>query len=168
MKKPFSARVIGAWLLPLAVMCMIFCFSAQDGDESATLSNGFILTILGWLQNAIPHWRSMTQTEFITMLSPFIRKGAHVTEYLILFLSLMPLLKLYRLTCRPFVALGITFLYACSDEFHQRFIPGRCGCFRDVLIDCSGALALTLLFLFILYVKHSRQILRNITEQETE
>ncbi|MBQ3466792.1 MAG: VanZ family protein, partial [Oscillospiraceae bacterium] len=32
------------------------------------------------------------------------------------------------------------FLYACSDEFHQLFVPGRAGMFSDVLIDTVGVL----------------------------
>lgn len=36
-------------------------------------------------------------------------------------------------------ALVFTFLYACSDEFHQTFVPGRLGCVSDVLIDTVGA-----------------------------
>ena len=31
-------------------------------------------------------------------------------------------------------------LYGVSDEFHQRFVPGRSSCFDDVLADSSGAL----------------------------
>jgi len=34
----------------------------------------------------------------------------------------------------------LSFLYACSDEFHQTFVPGRAGQFKDVLIDTAGAL----------------------------
>ncbi len=35
-------------------------------------------------------------------------------------------------------SLAFVFLYACSDEFHQSFVPGRGPAFRDVLIDTSG------------------------------
>ncbi len=38
------------------------------------------------------------------------------------------------------LALALTVLYACSDEWHQRFIPGRTSCVRDVVIDSLGAL----------------------------
>ena len=31
--------------------------------------------------------------------------------------------------------LGVSLLYALSDELHQHFIPGRCGSLKDVLID---------------------------------
>ena len=32
------------------------------------------------------------------------------------------------------------FLYACTDEFHQNFIPGRNMAFKDVLIDTIGGI----------------------------
>ena len=38
------------------------------------------------------------------------------------------------------IAFLCTFLYACSDEFHQLFIPGRSGEFRDVMIDSTGGI----------------------------
>lgn len=37
-------------------------------------------------------------------------------------------------------ALFIGFLYACTDEFHQTFVPGRSGELRDILIDTFGVL----------------------------
>jgi VanZ family protein len=42
-------------------------------------------------------------------------------------------------------SLALSFLYACSDEWHQRFVPGRQCAATDVLIDSFGAwLALVL------------------------
>ena len=38
-----------------------------------------------------------------------------------------------------------TFLVACLDEWHQRFVPGRVGSIRDALLDAAGALFLNLL-----------------------
>ena len=32
-----------------------------------------------------------------------------------------------------------SFLYACTDEIHQIFVPGRSAQFRDILIDTFGA-----------------------------
>ena len=36
--------------------------------------------------------------------------------------------------------IGFVFLYACSDEFHQYFIPGRVMAFKDVMIDTTGGI----------------------------
>ena len=30
------------------------------------------------------------------------------------------------------------FLYACSDEYHQTFVPGRAGTMIDVAVDMAG------------------------------
>ena len=37
------------------------------------------------------------------------------------------------------LSLIFSFLYACTDELHQIFVPGRSAQFRDVLIDTLGA-----------------------------
>ena len=37
-------------------------------------------------------------------------------------------------------AVIFSIFYACTDEIHQYFIPGRAMAFKDVLIDSSGAL----------------------------
>jgi VanZ family protein len=34
---------------------------------------------------------------------------------------------------------------ASADEFHQTFLPNRTGLASDVLLDCTGAIALQLL-----------------------
>ena len=43
------------------------------------------------------------------------------------------------------LAVFIGFLYACTDAFHQTFVPGRSGEFRDILIDTFGVLLGTLI-----------------------
>ena len=37
------------------------------------------------------------------------------------------------------MSITLSFLYACTDEIHQIFVPGRSAQFRDVLIDTLGA-----------------------------
>ena len=37
------------------------------------------------------------------------------------------------------MSIFLSFLYACTDELHQIFVPGRSAQFRDVLIDTLGA-----------------------------
>ena len=44
----------------------------------------------------------------------------------------------------------LSFLYACTDEIHQIFVPGRSAQFRDVLIDTLGASFGTLIAYLIL------------------
>ena len=51
---------------------------------------------------------------------------------------------------------AIAFLYACTDEFHQRFTPGRSCQFTDVLIDSAGALIAILIISLIVRRKYMR------------
>lgn len=51
-------------------------------------------------------------------------------------------------------ALLICVLYAISDEVHQKFIPGRSGEVRDVIIDTAGAsVGISVYLLFGMIVK---------------
>lgn len=109
--------------LTLGIMLTIFLFSNQDANVSDT------------------------QSGFFAMLLPFlsvwvIRKIAHMTLYAILAFcaacsQIKPSFKKVLLFCA---------CYACTDEFHQLFIPGRSGEIRDVCIDCLGACIGFLLF----------------------
>lgn len=109
--------------LTLGIMLTIFWFSNQDANVSDT------------------------QSGFFAMLLPFlpvrvIRKIAHMTLYAILAFcaacsQIKPSFKKVLLFCA---------CYACTDEFHQLFIPGRSGEIRDVCIDCLGACIGFLLF----------------------
>jgi VanZ family protein len=39
-----------------------------------------------------------------------------------------------------------TFIVACLDEWHQRYVPGRVSSFRDVMVDTTGAIFLNIVF----------------------
>lgn len=110
-------------LLTLGIILTIFWFSNQDANVSDTQS-GFFAMLLPFL----PVW--------------VIRKMAHMTLYAILAFcaacsQIKPSFKKVLLFCA---------CYACTDEFHQLFIPGRSGEIRDVCIDCLGACIGFLLF----------------------
>jgi hypothetical protein len=68
-------------------------------------------------------------------------KGWHATEFAILFLLCVALLRrrIPRLDRAVLLSLPLTALFAASDEWHQRFVPGRGGHFSDVCIDVGGA-----------------------------
>ena len=46
------------------------------------------------------------------------------------------------------ITIFISILYAFSDEFHQYFVPGRSSTISDVLIDTTGILFATIIYLF--------------------
>ena len=60
---------------------------------------------------------------------------------MILYFLAFNLLRLYITRKKAYIySLIIVFGYACSDEFHQLFVEGRSGQFKDVLIDTSGGI----------------------------
>ena len=149
------------WILLLGWMAVIFLFSAQDAEASSSLSSGFLHRfILIFLPE-----QATGNEELVHTLGFLIRKAAHMTEYAILAILAFAQLRQYFPayvskkqewqpgSCRhhPFFQILLTicfiFLYACTDEFHQRFIDGRSGQFTDVCIDTLGGLCGCLLFL---------------------
>jgi VanZ family protein len=71
-----------------------------------------------------------------------LRKTVHFLEYALLALLFLRALRGEAPLTRKHLgwALALTVLYACSDEFHQAFVPGRAARAHDVLIDTAGAL----------------------------
>jgi VanZ family protein len=99
------------WLAPVALMAVIFAFSAQPDLNSGL---GTIDTIG--------------------------RKLVHVGQYALLTLLWWRALRT-RLDGRRAVvaAFLVTILYAATDEFHQSFVHGRSASPIDWAIDCAGA-----------------------------
>lgn len=145
------------WLsiLPaLLMLLLIFGFSAQDGATSGSLSYKISYAVICTFHRIFS--LDFSETELVSKandLQFFIRKLAHVTEYFLLTLSLylplriwLPYKRLsiagkqffYRLIL-PMFFLGLFF--AVADEFHQIFVPGRCGTPLDVLVDSVGIIA---------------------------
>jgi len=110
---PKALRAAAPFLAPLALMALIFAFSAlpSDGDDHGPLvlvlrklthfGEYFALTALWW-------WALRTRIGGRRALAP---------------------------------ALAIAIGYAVTDEIHQTFVDGRVGTWRDVLIDSAGAFA---------------------------
>lgn len=144
------------WLPPLVWMVLIFTGSsdAKSYQHTSLLVEPF----LHWL---FPH---MTQAH-VEAIHHLIRKSGHLTEYAVLALLLWRAVRPpVKNDSRPLVApersargwnwgeaggaLALVFLYAASDEFHQRFVPTRTPLVSDVLIDtCGGAAGLFALWI---------------------
>lgn len=139
-------------VLTIVWMIIIFLHSAMNGDDSSAES-GFVGYLVAYIIK--PGFGSMSkamQAEYIESISFIIRKLGHMAEYAILTGLVMGWLyeakrKLSLLWC-----LGFSFIYACTDEIHQLFVPGRAGMFTDVLIDMAGALIGMLGVLFVCWL----------------
>ena len=126
-------------ILLLLWMILIFYLSGQTADLSDELSEASTGRIAGLLSLILRNADIETIASFLMEYIAYIRKAAHVFEYLILGI-------LASMNCDEFlksrtfqVSLVFCFIYALSDEFHQLFIAGRSGETADILIDTCGA-----------------------------
>ena len=132
-----TRKALLRWLPPAIWMALIFTGSTDRGSSQHT--GGFIEPLLRWL---LPHAAQAT----IETLHFLVRKCAHLTEYGILRILVLRALapespEAFREKRGKWVlwAVGISALYACSDEFHQIFVPSRGASIDDVLLDTCGA-----------------------------
>ncbi len=154
-----------------AVCVAIFCFSAQNAEESSGVSVGFTEKLL-----ALFGEKGESLREIAKAIDGIIRKAAHFSIYAALgfFAGFSAYFKKNGGTfcvknkssvfCTMLaVPLPFCVLYAVSDEFHQYFVEGRACRLTDVLIDSSGALCgvcagfLLLLLISLLLQKRRRK-----------
>jgi len=138
--------------LTLTVLWIAFIWSnsLKTGVESGE-DSGRVFTIIS------------KTTESLGLGTPisehFIRKAAHFTEFAILgalFCADLVCLRAVRFTQNMYVSAPLLFcsvpasaLFAALDEFLQNFSDGRGPSIKDVLIDTSGALCATIIFIGI-------------------
>lgn len=147
MKKIISFIVLILWMI------VIFSFSSADANKSTSTSDKVITTMIEIKDKITNNETPNNEKEIIVKNSSFyIRKLAHITEYLILGFLMFNLLKQYSVT-NIYYAIGLSILYSYTDEFHQLFISGRSGSIRDVLIDSIGILIGTYLYK-LLFIKN--------------
>lgn len=133
-----NKRKIIYWILLIVWMIGIFIMSNQPASISDSQSEGVIKVLLsiGIDANSI----------FGQLANFIVRKCAHFLEYMILAILYFNVAKLYFDKKIVIIStIVFVFVYACSDEFHQLFVPGREGAFRDVLIDTFGGTSALLL-----------------------
>ncbi len=154
MKRKYRVILLAA--LVLVWMSVIFAFSSQDGAASSETSGRVVMAVIAIIRPDFNSLAVSEQENFRNLVTFFVRKGAHFTEYMILGVLLFLFYYEWRLKIfliqekgckrlqlrlrRVWLAAWITgTLYAVSDEFHQMFTGGRSPQVRDVCIDSSGA-----------------------------
>lgn len=134
------------WAAVISVMAAIFLFSSQNADISGKTSTGFTEKIIRIAD--VGHRLSADEIDILARrLDYVVRKSAHFTIYAVLGFFVFLLLAAYRAASGKTLAYSLlwSFLYSCSDELHQHFVPGRAMLVRDVVIDSCGALCGALL-----------------------
>jgi len=138
------------WIMVIGWMIVIFLFSSQPGEVSSE-NNKFVIYIFKFI--------GLDLNSILGTLSDFIvRKAAHFTEYFILYILLYRAINTKKnWDIKVFIgSILMVFLYACSDEYHQAFVPGRGPAFRDVLVDtCGGLTAFLIMYIRVTLKKSS-------------
>ena len=100
------------------------------------------------------------QSDFIPMVDFFLRKWAHILEYMLLYLSLFFIfvrqnlapIYLQNWNIAHIYSFTISFMVALSDEWHQTWVFGREGTPKDIVFDSIGfLLAYTILYLWYIF-----------------
>ncbi|MBS0659183.1 MAG: VanZ family protein [Verrucomicrobia bacterium] len=133
---PFILSWLRWWWPALGLMTFIFFASTDLGAMShqSRLLGPFL------------RWLGVGEAQALEIIG-FVRKGGHFGGYALLGLACWrgwwarPLL----FCCERWplhqaaVPLVLAALYACSDEWHQSFVPSRTASVSDVLLDSTGA-----------------------------
>ena len=125
-------------LVVILCMVIIFLFSTDNSVESTKKSNRVIIEVTSFFKLDL----SKKQQQYvIDMFFVPVRKMAHFFIYFVLGIALVSFLREFSIPIRRLLLLSIflAFLYACTDEFHQLFVPGRSGQIIDVILDTFGA-----------------------------
>lgn len=133
-KKALGILILFLWII------IIFLFSGSDASSS-TAQTQVALDILSSIAE-----KNTVVNSFLLKLNQnnnifySIRKLAHLTVFCILQIITFTILRGFGQSFlrSSIYSLLIVFGYACLDEIHQYFVPGRSCQFTDVLIDSIG------------------------------
>lgn len=119
------------------IMTVIFYFSHQNAVQSSEVSSSFLMELLQMF-----HLEVLLENQTLEfILTYLVRKSAHFVIYFCLGIGSYLWMKHTSLSDKAAViAFFICFVYSCSDELHQVFIPGRSGQVSDVLLDSFASL----------------------------
>lgn len=142
-----------SFLPAIFMMYIIFGFSGDTGEESSSLSARVTEQVIMVLEQITPEVipEGQAKEKFAYNLQGVIRKLAHMAEYALLTITWLFALWVNGLKGKKqlLITLLICFAYACTDEIHQLYVPGRSGKFTDVCIDMVGVGSV----LFLVWIK---------------
>lgn len=152
------------WLLPICWMGVIFYSSSQPYERqdikpflSDKMDLSFLEPLLGWISFSYHHSEVSVASHGISgFIEFFIRKGAHVAVFFLLFCLFYLALKkacTISLNLTIFISFLLTVAYAILDEYHQGFTSNRTAYVGDVFIDSFGGLLAVILLLGVRKLK---------------
>ena len=146
-----------SWIIVIIWAIVIFIMSSMNTNESNNSSKHVINNVVektvettNGLGITDKHPSKNKMDRAIEKLNYPLRKAAHASEYFIFTILILIALKNSGVigNKRFIIALGICFIYACTDEYHQTFVNGRTGQFSDTLIDTFGGFVSCLMYTF--------------------
>ncbi|MBQ4592165.1 MAG: VanZ family protein [Clostridia bacterium] len=158
---------IPLWIAVVLWMALIFSFSMETAAESSESSGGFIRTLLETFDRNFLSLPYADQHAKIESLSYFVRKSAHFCIFGMLGLLVTSAVSTHGLSPKKTAAisLGISALYAVSDEVHQYFVPGRACMLRDMLIDTCGAACGVAVISFLICIVRTHRTHTNLSRR---
>ncbi|MCR5430070.1 MAG: VanZ family protein [Eubacterium sp.] len=152
--KVWILRVILIVLI-IGWMFMIFDFSAEDGEESQSLSDQITIKVVHILKPNFDSMPKAEQKEYFNKASFIVRKIGHFGEYGLLGLLVTGFLLTFegiRNLKKRYIYFFATLwcaLYALTDEAHQLFVEGRSARIGDVFVDMMGGLVAAVILVAI-------------------
>ncbi len=150
-------------------MVTIFGFSAENGEQSQSLSDRITIQVVHIMKPDYDLLSVKEQEIYFNQVSFYVRKTGHFGEYGILgFLWICFLMTFKRVryffrqgTIPLLLATTVCMIYAMSDEIHQGFVDGRSPKVLDVIIDTAGGFfgALFLLLIWLLFDRRKHESL---------
>ena len=168
------------FLVFMLVVCSIggmYYFSIQDAQVSGSQSQ-LVVRFIDKIRDKVTLQDEKLikiQTKIYEKLKGFgsksyiVRKMAHFSIYALIGISLLLFIYLFskKLILSSSIALLLSIMYACYDEYRQLSVPGRSGSIKDVFIDSLGALTgITLIFIIILAIKIIVSLFKNLLNRE--
>ncbi len=130
-----------SFLPALAMMYVIYGFSAQDAGTSGNLSMDVSVKIVEVGNTILDKDLDEVQIEqYAYQIEHPVRKLAHMTEYFMLAVAVSFPFYVYGLRGFPLMLVAgiICVAFAAGDEYHQSFVAGRGPSVKDVGIDSIG------------------------------
>ena len=151
MKRKILITVSAAVLL-LALYLVIFGFSAQNGEESGSVSlqlSEKCVEIYSSISGN--NWEAVRVESLAIFFEHPLRKLAHFSEYACMGILIFSIVYQWVMEKKKYLIATLwVFLSAAGDEWHQSFVPGRYASIKDVLLDtCGGICGIVLLTLII-------------------
>ena len=153
MKNEYLKHIL---IIPILIwMVIVFKFSNEPADTSQLTRLNITKKIVKIIsKNEITDEKD----ELVQRVDKIVRKTAHYTLYTIGGILILIYINQYKITENKKILYSVLAgtIYACTDEIHQVFIPGRTGKITDIWIDSLGVLTgICICLLFIKIIQNN-------------